>query len=253
MKKFSHLLFISFLILMNISCESEETTTKSVKKFQEDTKILQEFVRIDKQEKKYYLDLDTKDQFTALLPNSILQQAKAVSIPHKKQFNDDLDILNNYIRQETEKGATYVAMQTENDFYFDAVNTSKSTLNATRDFGPIIHEIPFTNPYENSIRSDFYAQDKVYTLITLFSDKQIGNLKATLECKTGTSIQNAIANSRIVITTPQQTFRGVFNWKNTVTGANVQWTFLGTVEREDILTMCNVYDGEYTGALPESL
>ena len=255
MRKTFYVFTTLLLVLIGYSCEKEDTTKKDESRsYQKDEEILQEFVRIDPQSHKYYVDLMTRDDKTEKLPKSLLQEAEKVLPVNKNRFIRELNTLNEYIEAQKKNGASYVIMQTKSDSYLDELSPRVQTENAPiYDSESVVGDIKFTGPKENSQLSSFKANDKVYTKVIMFSSINQRNLKATLECKTGKSINNSGATNKIVITSSSATFQGVFNWKNAVSGLRVNWTFIGKTDRQDILVLAQAYNGEYLGSLPEPI
>lgn len=247
MKKLTSIICFVFVLILSISCEKEDYQKPLSDNYFEDAKVLQQFVQIDKQEMRYYLDLNAKHELLKLLPNNTTEQAVRIGEVSKKRFIDQLNMLNAYIQQEIKKGATYVAMATEQDSWFKQLDSSASSFFIQPNSNPLSPQqkalsfIYFNKPGEVPTDTEFYVSDHINTQVTVSSQDGTGNIAATLKCRTGTSPQGEVTDSStLVITTPGTTYAMSYYWINTRTGNNVQWIFKGTVNRDNVWATAEV-------------
>lgn len=244
---------INFLYLLLFCTDSlyqykkEDTPKPLSDNYFEDAKLLQEFVQIDKQELRYYLDLNAKHELLKLLPNNTTEQATRIGEESKKRFIDQLNALNAYIQQEIKKGATYVVMATDQDSWFKQLDSNAPSLAIHPNSNLLLLQqkalsfIYFNKPGEVPTDTEFYASDRIYTQVTVSSQDGLGNIAATLKCRTGTSPQGEVTDSStLVITTPGTTYAMSFNWIHTTTGNNVPWVFKGAVNRDTVWATAEV-------------
>ncbi|MGG5576441.1 hypothetical protein ACPDHL_03750 [Myroides sp. C15-4] len=261
MRKTIYKVLIMSLVLLTYSCQKEETKELVSKKeaqgltsqqYQADAKVLQEFVRIDKVNNRYYLDLETKDQQTATISKKVVEQFQQISAAHKKKFVDGLEELNTFIREQTKNQADYVVMETSRDSYTQELSDS---LNLTpikevdehtgSGYYISLGSINFTRQDQYSKPFETYGKDKVITMVAVNSSNRTNNVAAVLTCDTGTSIQNGRTTTKVVVTSPKSTISQTFNWKNNQTGERVYWKFRGLKKsRPDINAIALVYNGQ---------
>jgi len=254
---------IMSLVLLTYSCQKEETKELVSKKeaqgltsqqYQADAKVLQEFVRIDKVNNRYYLDLETKDQQTAAISKKVMEQSQQISAAHKKKFVDGLEELNTFIREQTKNQADYVVMETNHDSYTQQLSDSPSLLameKKMRAVKPIndflIGFIPFLPSSQKPKPFEVMdVKDKLNTSVYVGSNTFSNNVAAVLICETGTTIQDGKTTATVVVATTGNFISKEFEWKNKQTGEKVYWKFRGIVqERRDIEATGRVYDGHF--------
>lgn len=261
MRKTIYKVLIMSLVLLTYSCQKEETKElvskrevqgPSAKQYQTDAKVLQEFVRIDKVNNRYYLDLETKDQQTAAIPKKVVEQSQQISTVHKKQFVDELEQLNNFIREQTKNQADYVVMETSHDSYSKQLSDSpsiiasgKSTNAKTLKYTPI-GSFELIRPNQGLKPFEIYGNDEVFTSIYVGSNSMTNNVAAILTCETGTTVQEGKTTTTVVVTTTHYSISKVFDWKNTKTGKKVYWKFQGThQDRPDIESLTRIFNGRF--------
>lgn len=243
MKRNKNPFFLAFLVLTTNSCCTEDNIVSSEKtvkttNYKQDYHILKDYVRIDKVNQKYYLDFSQQEhqaQLTSIAPD------------HKKSFSHELDRLNRYIQEKKGNGASFVIMQTPNETYYAGFEPTDLSTTSTADKSRSnpIHKLTFNSPNSPQRHTIFTGQDKIRTIVSMFSSER--GLKATLTCQTGTSSGQA---PTVILTTINHTFQGEINWTHTKAEASVTWDFVCTVDRATISVLGNVYNGHGDGSFP---
>lgn len=241
MKNVVKILILS-LLLLNFSCQKEDID--EVRNYAEDSSILQNFVSIDKQNLAYYLDLNAKSDLLRLLPNSMVNQVEKVSNEHLTRFQNEIKQLNSFIQNEIRNGASYVELNTTSTSYFKEMNTGEIRI-AKKD---ITHTPPqfqtfaeignvfFYRTGEVSSPEHYVGKDHVNAQITI--NGPTNSISATLLCSTGTSPQGSVNNpSLLVLSSMSGSYSGTFNWINSVSGDNVNWTFEGKLNTTDFAAL----------------
>ncbi|MBB1148602.1 hypothetical protein H4K35_00390 [Myroides sp. NP-2] len=269
MRKTIYKVFIMLLVLLTYSCQKEETKELVSKRevqgltsqqYQADAKLLQEFVRIDKVNNRYYLDLETKDQQTAAISKKVVEQTQQISAAHKKQFVDELEKLNTFIREQTKNKADYVVMETSRDSHTRQLSDTpslvpmKKTAKSQQITNSLVGHIKFLPSKQQPKPIEVYAKDEVYTSLYVASNNFMPNVASVLICKTGTTIQDDKSTSIVILTTTHNSITKVFNWKNKEKGEKVYWNFRGIVQdRSDIEASGRIFSGRFDPDNEETL
>lgn len=234
------------LLLLNIGCQKEDLD--QARNYAEDSRILQNFVVIDKQNLAYYLNLNVKSDFLKLIPNSTVNQLERVSNENLNLFKKEISNLNSFIKNEIKNGASYVEMKTNNDSYFKEIKKGeisilKNEVAHTNNKLQTLAEIGnvfFYRTGENSSPEYFSGKDYVNSQITI--NGPTNSISATLKCGTGTSPQGSINNpSLVVISSMSGSYSGTFNWINQVSGNTVNWVFEGKLNTSDFSVLGYAY------------
>ncbi|MGG5506372.1 MULTISPECIES: hypothetical protein [unclassified Myroides] len=237
MKKVLNLLLISLLFL-SFSCQKDDVA--EIRSYAEDSRILQNFVSIDKKNLTYYLNLNAKSDFLKLLPTSTINQLDKVSEEHFTRFKSEISQVNAFLQNEIKNGASYVEMNTTSDRYFKEINTNGIHLlqkNITPASGKLeagaeIGNVFFYRTGEASSPEHFMGKDHVNAQINI--NGSINSISATLLCHTGTSPQGSANNSSLLVLSSMSGFySGTFNWVNNESGDPVNWTFEGKLNTAD--------------------
>ncbi|WP_410880478.1 hypothetical protein [Myroides sp. DW712] len=228
------------MVLLNFSCQKDDDPQNEVRNYAEDSRILQDFVTIDKENLAYYLNLNAKSDLLRLIPTSSINQLEKVSNEHLNRFKDELNTLNQFIKNEIKNGASYVAMQTNNGSYFKELATNgvrilKNEVTLTAKKRQPLAEIGrvfFYRLGEVSSPENFIGKDHIDSQITI--NGPTNSISATLLCRTGTSPQGSTSNpSLLIISSMSGSYAGNFNWVNTESGDTVTWTFEGKLNTAD--------------------
>lgn len=249
MKKNVKILILS-LLLLSIGCQKEDQ--KEVRNYAEDSRILQDFVTIDKQNLTYYLNLNAKSDLLRLIPASSVNQLEQVSNEHLEMFKNEIKKLNSFIKDEIRNGASYVEMKTNTGSYFkelnkDGVRLLKSNvtqMNKERQNPSEIGSVFFYRTGEISSPENFVGKDHIDSQIII--NGPTNSISATLLCSTGTSPQGSTTNpSLLVISSMSGSYAGNFNWINAESGANVPWTFQGKLNTSNLSVIGNASLSDY--------
>jgi|GEM_PF-5332207 len=231
MKEVLKILMLS-LVLLSFGCEKDDQN--EVRNYAEDSRILQDFVAIDKQNLAYYLNLNAKSDFLRLIPTSSVNQLEKVSNENVNRFKEELNQLNLFIKNEIKNGASYVEMETNSGSYFKALNNNGVHISKNnvalldKKLQPFttIGSVFFYRTGEVSSPEYFSGKDHIDALINI--NGPTNSISATLLCSTGTSPQGSVSNpSLLIITSMSGSYSGNFNWINTTAGDNVTWIFEG--------------------------
>lgn len=228
------------LVLLHFGCQKDDDAQNEVRNYAEDSRILQDFVTIDKQNLAYYLNLNAKSDLLRLIPTSSINQLEKVSNENLNRFKDELNRLNLFIKNEIKNGASYVAMETNSASYFKEL-TSNGVRISQNDAAPIakkqqplaeIGRVFFYRTGEVSSPENFIGKDHIDSQITI--NGPTNSISATLLCSTGTTPQGSTSNpSLLIISSMSGSYTGNFNWINTVSGDAVTWTFEGKLNTSD--------------------
>lgn len=237
MKKVLKLVTFSLLFL-SFGCQKDDVD--EVRSYAEDSRILQNFVAIDKQNLTYYLNLNAKSDFLKLIPTSMINQLDKVSEEHLNRFKSEISHLNAFLENEIRNGASYIEMNTNSDRYFKEMNTNGIRLlkndvahtSANLQMLAELGNVFFYRTGEASSPEHFRGKDYINTQINI--NGPTNSISATLLCSTGTSPQGAANNPSILVLSSMSGFySGNFNWINNVSGDNVNWTFEGKLNTSD--------------------
>lgn len=239
MKKVVQVVLLS-LVLLHFGCQKDDDAQNKVRNYAEDSRILQDFVSIDKQNLAYYLNLNAKSDLLRLIPTSSINQLEKVSNENLNRFKNELTTLNQFIKNEVKNGASYVAMETNSGSYFKELTTNGIRI-VKNEVAPIaqkrqplaeIGRVFFYRTGEVSSPENFIGKDHIDSQITI--NGPTNSISATLLCRTGTSPQGSTGNpSLLVISSMSGFYSGNFNWVNTETGDTVTWTFEGKLNTAD--------------------
>lgn len=234
------------LLLLSLSCQKEDTV--EVRNYAEDSRILRNFVAIDKQNLAYYLNLNAKNDFLKVIPTSMINQLDKVSEEHLNRFKSEINHLNAFLKNEIRNGASYVEMNTNSDCYFKEMNTdgirilkknvapTSTKLQTLAEIGNVF----FYRIGEASSPEHFIGKDHINALINI--NGPTNSISATLLCSTGTSPQGSANNpSLLVLSSMSGFYSGNFNWINSVSGDNVNWTFEGKLNTSNFSVLGYAY------------
>ena len=206
MKRTKILFLLALLALTMNSCSTEDTVvsapvqtrdTHSTDSYEQDENILQNYVRINKTSKQYYMDY---------FPNtSTLAQVKP---ENKERFEKRLDDLNLSIKEAIRQNDQSVYLETRNDRYFSDHDDSITTPQ-----NPNIQSIntAYLNLNQTIFSDLFYGNtQKLHSIIRVATASYDESIQMTISLKH--SVAGKGTKSKVLVTSSLRVINALINW-----------------------------------------